>query len=303
MKRTTHEVNVAGKRLTFSNLEKVIYPKTGFTKAEVIDYYHRISPALLPHLKNRPLTFKRYPDGVDGFFFYEKNCPAHRPEWVQTAKVWSEGNNRDMYYCIANDLPTLLWAANLAVLELHTSLSLCKNVLQPSFLAFDLDPGPPADIVNCCEVGLMLRDIFSEMHLQCFPKTSGSKGLQVYVPLNTKVTYDETKTFAQSLAQLLEREHPNKITSIMKKSLRHNKVFIDWSQNDDHKTTVCPYSLRAMPRPTVSTPVTWEELGEALDQEDPSLVEFEAPEVIARVGREVDLFEPVLSLKQKLPEV
>jgi len=300
--RTVTKIEVQGKKLKFSNLDKILYPNAGFTKAGVIDYYSRIAPYLLPHLKNRPLTLKRYPDGVNGFFFYEKNCPRHRPEWVHTAPVWSEGNQRSMQYCLAQDLPTLLWAANLAVLELHTSLSMAKNVLQPSFLAFDLDPGPPADIIKCCEVGLWLRDIFAEFDMQCFPKTSGSKGLQVYVPLNTKVTYDQTKPFAHAMAQMLERRSPDKVTSVMKKSLRPNKVFVDWSQNDDHKTTVCVYSLRAKDEPTVSTPVQWEEVEAAFKKRDAARLSFTSDEVLKRVKKFGDLFEAVLKLKQKLPQ-
>ncbi|HYG76439.1 MAG TPA: non-homologous end-joining DNA ligase, partial [Planctomycetota bacterium] len=244
----------------------------------------------------------RFPDGVHGFSFYEKNCPVHRPEWVHTAPVWSEGNQRTMQFCLANDLPTLLWAANLAVLEFHTSLSLAKNVLQPSFLAFDLDPGPPADVINCCEVALWVRQIFNELGMQSFAKTSGSKGLQVYVPLNTKVSYDQTKPFAHALAQMLERQYPDKVTSVMKKSLRPKKVFVDWSQNDDHKTTVCVYSLRAKDRPTVSTPVKWEEVEEAFKKRDVSKLTFDYDQVLKRVDKFGDLFEPVLKLKQKLPQ-
>ncbi|PYX81759.1 MAG: ATP-dependent DNA ligase, partial [Acidobacteria bacterium] len=260
MARQTSQVEIQGKQLSLSNLQKVMYPATGFTKAQVIDYYVRIAPVLLPHLRGRPLTMKRYPEGVAGMHFYEKNCPTHRPEWVTTAPIWSEGNNRWMDYCMVQDLPTLVWAANLADLELHTSLSLAKKILQPTMLVFDLDPGPPADIVLCCQVGLWLRQIFEQLGLETFPKTSGSKGLQVYLPLNTPVTYEQTKPFAHELARILERQHPQIIVSDMKKSLRAGKVFVDWSQNDDHKTTVCVYSLRAKERPMVSTPVTWQEV-------------------------------------------
>src|ERR1700686_4315873 len=204
---------VEGKKLAVSNLNKVLYPKAGFTKGQLIDYYIRIAPVLLPHLKDRPLTMKRYPNGVDGEFFYEKNCPSHRPKWVKTAKVWSEGNNRIMHYCLAQDLPTLVWAANLADLELHTSLARKRDVTRPTMMVFDLDPGAPADIVQCCQVGLWLRDLFEHFNLQSFPKTSGSKGLQIYVPLNTPTTYDATKTFAHALAQLLEHEHRDHVVS------------------------------------------------------------------------------------------
>jgi bifunctional non-homologous end joining protein LigD len=294
-------VDVAGKHLKLSNLDKVLYPEANFTKGQVIDYYVRIAPVLLPHLHGRPLTMKRYPNGVNGMFFYEKNCPSHRPDWVKTARVWSEGNNRWMDYCVFEDLPTLVWAANLADLELHTSLSLGKDILQPSFLVFDLDPGPPANIVLCCQVGIWVRDIFANLGLKCFPKTSGSKGLQIYVPLNTAVTYNDTKPFAHELARLLERQHPQQVVSDMKKSLRTGKVFVDWSQNDDHKTTVCVYSLRAKERPTASTPVKWDEVENCLEKGDASLLVFEANEVVERSKKYGDLFEPVLTLKQKLP--
>ena len=211
------ELVVEGKKLSVSNLNKVLYPKVGFTKGQVIDYYIRIAPVLLPHLKDRPLTMKRYPNGVDAEFFYEKNCPSHRPKWVKTAKVWSEGNNRTMDYCLAQDLPTLVWAANLADLELHTSLAKKKDVARPTMMVFDLDPGAPADIVQCCQVGLWLRDLLGKIKLKSFAKTSGSKGLQVYVPLNTPVTFDQTKDLSRALAQLLEGEHGNLVTSNMSK--------------------------------------------------------------------------------------
>lgn len=296
-------VDIQGKRLKLSNLEKVLYPAVGFTKGQVIDYFVRISPVLLPHLKGRPLTLKRYPNGVNGMFFYEKNCPQHRPEWVQVAPVWSAGNNKWMNYCLAQDLPTLVWAANLADLELHTSLSLAKDVLRPTFIVFDLDPGEPANMVQCCQVGLWVRALFSQLGLESFAKTSGSKGLQIYVPLNTPVTYDDTKPFAHELARLLETQHRDLVVSDMKKALRVGKIFVDWSQNDDHKTTICVYSLRAKERPTVSTPVTWEEVENCLAKKDPKLLVFDSAQVLDRVQQYGDLFEPVLRLKQKLPPI
>src|SRR3979411_3006827 len=201
------QLAVDGKTLSVSNLDKVLYPKAGFAKGQVIDYYIRIAPVLLPHLRDRPLTMKRYPNGVDGEFFFEKKWPSHRPKWVKTAKVWSEGNKRMMHYCLAQDLPTLVWAANLADLELHTSLARKRNVAQPTMMVFDLDPGAPADIVQCCQVGLWLRELLSKMKLKSFAKTSGSKGLQVYVPLNTPATFDQTKDVSRALAQIIEREH------------------------------------------------------------------------------------------------
>jgi bifunctional non-homologous end joining protein LigD len=296
------ELIVDDRKLQVSNLDKVLYPKADFTKAQVIDYYIRIAPVLLPHLKDRPLTMKRYPDGVEGQFFYEKNCPVHRPKWVQTAKVWSEGNQRIMQYCLANDLPTLVWAANLADLELHTSLSRKNNIERPTMMVFDLDPGAPADIVQCCQVGIWLRELLSKMKLKAFPKTSGSKGLQVYVPLNTTVTYDQTKGLSRSLAQNLERTHPDRVTSNMSKALRKGKVFVDWSQNDQHKTTICVYSLRAKEQPTVSTPVTWAEVEMCLKKKKADFLKFRCDQTLERVAKEGDLFEPVETLKQKLPK-
>ena len=291
-------LDVNGKKLAVTNLDKVFYPQTGFTKGEVIDYYVRISPVLLPHLQRRPISLKRYPDGVEGIFFYEKQCPAHRPGWMKTARVpKSEGGAID--YCLINDLPALVWAANMADLELHTFLHKAPALQRPTVLAFDLDPGPPADILTACQVGLMLRKLFDSLGMESFPKTSGSKGLQVYVPLNRPVTYEKTKPFAHAVAQLLESQSPGKIVSVMSKSLRKGKVFIDWSQNDEKKTTVSVYSLRAKDRPTVSTPVTWKEVEAAVRQKKP--LSFDSVAVLRRVEKQGDLFAPVLTLQQKLP--
>jgi len=295
-KKATLDVN--GKKVGVTNLDKVFYPKTGFTKGEVIDYYVRISPVLLPHLHRRPISLKRYPDGVEGFFFYEKQCPSHRPDWVKTATV-SKKEGGEIDYCMLNDLPALVWAANLADLELHTFLHQAPAIQRPTALAFDLDPGAPADIIACCRVGLMVRKLFESFDMETFPKTSGSKGLQVYVPLNTAVTYEKTKAFAHAVAELLEIEHPEMVVSQMSKSLRKGKVFVDWSQNDDKKTTVCAYSLRAKDRPTTSTPLTWKEVEIAAAKKRP--LSFESTEVLRRVEKHGDLFAPVLTLKQKLP--
>jgi bifunctional non-homologous end joining protein LigD len=296
-------VEIEGKHLSLTNLDKVLYPATGFTKGQVIDYYARIAPVLVPHLAGRPLTLKRYPEGVDKEYFFEKNATKHRPDWVKTAPIWSEGNQRDVNYILANDLATLVWIANLAGIELHPSLSLAKDIASPRSMVFDLDPGPPANIVQCCQVGVWLRDIFDHFGLQSFPKTSGSKGLQIYVPLNTPTNYDSTKSFALALARLLENEHRELVVSDMKKQLRVGKVFVDWSQNDEHKTTVSVYSLRAREQPTVSTPVKWEEVQQALKKKDAALLVFEANQVLERVQKVGDLFDPVLALKQKLPKL
>ena len=268
----------------------------------MIDYYIRVAPVLLPHLKDRPLTMKRYPNGVDREFFYEKNCPTHRPSWVKTARVWSEGNRREMHYCLLQDLPTLVWAANLADIELHTSLARKQNVARPTMMVFDLDPGPPANIVQCCEVGIWLRDLLAKLELKSFPKASGSKGLQVYVPLNTPVTFDQTKELARDIARHLERKHSKLVLSEMSRALRKGKVFVDWSQNDEHKTTVNVYSLRAKELPTISTPIMWKEVEGALNKKDPHLLAFTSDQVLKRVDKFADLFDPINTLKQKLPK-
>ena len=296
-------IEVQGKQLKLSNLEKVLYPATGFTKQQVIDYYVHIAPALLPHLAGRALTRKRYPNGVDEEFFYEKNAPQHRPDWIKTVPVWSGRNRRTVHYILADDLATLVWLANLAAIELHPSLALAQDITCPTMMVFDLDPGPPATIVQCCQVGLWLREIFEHFDLQSFPKTSGSKGLQIYVPLNTPTKYEVTKTFAHALAQLLEHDHPEMVVSDMKKQVRTGKVFVDWSQNDEHKTTVAVYSLRARERPTVSTPVSWDEIEKCLKKKDPAMLVFEAKQTVARFEKMGDLSAPLLQLEQRLPDL
>jgi len=279
----------------------VLWPATGFTKGEVIDYYARLADVILPHLQERPLTLKRYPNGVEASFFYEKRCPGHRPDWVETAAIWSGRNEGEIDYCLCNDRATLVWLAQLAALELHPSLSLADKIDRPTVLAFDFDPGEPADIVDCCRVSLRLREMFAGLDLECFPKTSGSKGLQVYVPLNSDVSYEQTKPFARAVAQALERTEPDRVVSRMAKNLRKGKVLVDWSQNDQHKTTVAVYSLRARERPTVSTPLEWKEVEGVAEREDAKGLSFEATEVIARVEDRGDLFAPVLELEQALP--
>jgi bifunctional non-homologous end joining protein LigD len=296
-------IEVQGRDLRLSNLEKVLYPATGFTKKDVIDYYARIAPALLPHLTGRALTRKRYPDGVDGEPFFEKNAPMHKPDWVKTTPIWSGHGGRTVHYILADDMATLIWLANLAALELHPSLALAKDIKCPTVMAFDLDPGPPANIVQCCQVAMWLREIFEHLGLQSFAKTSGSKGMQLYVPLNTPTTFEKTKLFSHALAQLLEQEHPKEVLSDMKKNLRTGKVFVDWSQNDEHKTTIAVYSLRAREHPTVSTPVSWDEVEKTLKKKDAGLLVFESKDVVKRFEKMGDLFEPVLELKQKLPEL
>jgi bifunctional non-homologous end joining protein LigD len=292
-------VDVEGHELSLSNLDKVMYPETGFTKGQVIDYYTRIAPAVLPHLRDRPLTLKRYPNGVEGGHFYEKQCPSHRPDWVRSEPV--ELSSKTIQFCICDDLPTLVWLANLADLELHPSLSKIPEVERPAIMAFDLDPGPGTGLAECCEVALLLRDALAALGLECFPKTSGSKGIQVYVPLNTGgVDYDHgTKRLSNALARHLESQHPKLIVSSQKKELRKNRVLIDWSQNDEHKTTVGVYSLRARERPTVSTPLMWEEV----EAGDPDALVFETEDVLARFEEHGDLFAAVEALEQELPDL
>jgi bifunctional non-homologous end joining protein LigD len=286
-----------GRRLKLTNWDKVLFPKAGFTKGELIAYYARIAPVVLPHLRDRPLTLKRYPNGVESDYFYEKQSPSHRPEWVQTARIGS------IDYTLAQDRPTLIWLANLADVELHTSLSLAHSPQQPTMLVFDLDPGPPAGIAECCEVGQVLHGLFAQLGAESFAKTSGSKGLQVYVPLNVAVSYEQTKPLARRIAELLEQRMPELVVSRMTKRLRPGRVLVDWSQNDAHKTTVTVYSGRARERPTVSTPVTWEEVARCREAGGERMLTFEVDEVLARAGEQGDLFAPVLSLKQELPAV
>ncbi len=295
------ELVVAGRKMPVSNLDKVLFPATGFTKGDLIHYYVEISGMRLPHLKKRPVTLKRYPDGVEGFFFYERHCPAHKPAWVKTARAERHEKGGDIDYCVLGDLPSLVWAANLANIEIHTFLHLGAALERPRAVAFDLDPGAPADVVDCCRVALWMKEIFDALKLQSFAKTSGSKGLQVFVPLNSAVTYERTKAFSKTLAEYLEREHGGFVVSKMQKSLRKGKVLIDWSQNDDHKTTVCVYSVRAKEHPTVSTPLEWREVELALKKKDAARLKFETADVLKRVKKQGDLFAPVLALKQKLP--
>ena len=297
-------VEIDGHQLKLSNLDKVLYPQAGFTKGEVIDYYARIAPAAVPHYAGRPMTLKRYPNGVDGQFFFEKNSPSHRPDWVTTVAVYSSHAKRTINFTVIDSPATLVWTANQAALELHASLSCGDKLDHPTMVVFDLDPGAPATIKECCEVACHLHDVLDHLGLEAFPKTSGSKGLQVYLPLNTPITYEEaggTKHFALAVAQLLEKKLPQLVVSNMSKDLRVGKIFVDWSQNDEHKTTSAVYSLRAREHPTVSTPVTWEEVERGVD--DPDGLRFEAGDVLKRVEAMGDLFAPTLSLRQELPKL
>jgi bifunctional non-homologous end joining protein LigD len=293
-------VEVEGRELKLSNLEKVLYPETGFTKGQLIDYYARIAPEMLAHLQGRALTVKRWPDGVEGKSFYQKHSPAHRPDWVRTVAIPAGGEEID--YTLCDDEPTLIWLANLAAIELHTPLARAEAIDRPTSMVFDLDPGAPADVIDTARVAVALQGLFEGLGLASFVKTSGSKGLQVYVPLNGEdVDFAATKTFSKAVAELFEQNEPERVVSRQTRARRGGKVLIDWSQNDRNKTTVCVYSLRARPRPTVSTPLDWEEVRAALDQGDPALLTFEAPQVLERVAEHGDLFAPVLSMVQELP--
>jgi bifunctional non-homologous end joining protein LigD len=294
-------IRTGGHEVAVSNPQKVLYPEAEFTKGEVVEYYSNIAPFILPHLKGRPLTLKRYPNGVDHPFFYEKMCPSHRPDWVATARMTT--TSRQIDFCVIEDQATLVWIANLASLELHTLLSRAPKLEKPTMMVFDHDPGEGADMLDCIRVARRFREMLRQLGLESFAKTSGGKGLHLYVPLNTNVTFDDTKEFSRAMAQLLEREDPKRGTTNMRKDLRKGKVFVDWSQNDRHKTTACAYTLRAHSRPTVSTPVEWAELDRALKKEDASGLVFETADVLKRVKKKGDLFEPVLKLKQTLPHV
>lgn len=292
------DVEVEGRRLRLSNLDKVLYPEAGFTKAEVVDYYARIAPVMVPHLAGRGVTLRRYPDGVEEGSFFEKRCPGHRPEWLST--VTGPGDRRGgIEYCCLDTAPALVWAANMAALEIHAPMALGSDIEAPVMCVFDLDPGAPAGLRECAEVALDIDHVLERFGLAGVVKTSGSKGLQVYVPLNTPHTHEDCSSFALAVAQLLERVQPDKVTSTMRKAARPGKVFVDWSQNSRHKTTVAVYSLRAQPRPTVSTPVSWDEVDEASRTGELS---FEAPEVLQRVAAHGDLFAGGLELRQELPE-
>lgn len=296
------DLDVEGQEVRLSNLDKVLYPETGFTKGQVIDFYIRISQYLLPHLRDRPVTLKRYPNGVRGKFFYEKDAPRFTPAWVKTFPVPRRAGGRDIRYILINDLATLVWCANMANLELHPFLHRAPHIDRPTSVVFDLDPGEGADVLACAEVAFLLKDVLEGSKLQAFAKVSGSKGMQVYAPLNTTVTYAATQPFARATAQRLERDHGDRIVSGMNKDLRQGKVFIDWSQNSDFKTTVGVYSLRAKrDRPFVSMPVSWEELRRAVKKGKAESLYFAPEEALNRLKKTGDIFAPALTLKQKLP--
>jgi len=293
---------VGGKEIALSNLNKVMYPKTGFTKGQVVEYYREIAPYLLPHLKDRPITLKRFPNGVTGEHFYEKRAPSHAPSWIKTFAVGRRSENSVIDYILINDLPTLVWSANMANLEMHPFLARAPHVDRPTMLVFDLDPGEGADILRSCEAAFLVKDLLDRLELESLVKVSGSKGIHLHVPLNRNMTYEATQPFAKSIAQALENEHPRLIVSEMPKARRKGKVLVDWSQNSEHKSTASVYSLRArIDGPFAALPVTWEELNKALKNKDTAMLFFRPDAALNRVKKLGDLFEPLLKLKQNLP--
>jgi bifunctional non-homologous end joining protein LigD len=298
--RDSGDLEVAGRRLTIRNLDRVVFPQTGTTKGELLDYYVRIADTMLPHLAERLLHMHRYPEGVEGPRFWQKGCPEHRPDWLPVAPVWSRDKNANIDFCVVNELAALLWAVNIGSIELHTSLHRRDDLARPTVLAFDLDPGEGVGVLECCEIALRVREVLGDLGLQAWAKTSGSKGLQVYVPLNTDVSYAITKSLARTIAELLEAQAPDAVVSRMAKHLRRGKVLVDWSQNTEHKSTVCAYSVRAKARPTVSTPLRWEEVESAVDSGRAASLTFELHDVLERVVAHGDLFAEVLTRRQPL---
>jgi bifunctional non-homologous end joining protein LigD len=294
---TPGTLNIGGRDLALSNLDKVLWPATGTTKGDMVGYYARIAPVLVSHLAGRAITLKRFPNGVDGTSFFEKNCPSYKPPWLETVKMG------EVNYCLVEDPASVVWLANLAAIELHPTLAAKPDLGSPTSVVFDLDPGPPADVITCARVALLVRELLSQLHLETWAKTSGSKGIQLYAPLNSGATYEGSAPFAKAVAQLLERRHPELILSYQLKTARAGKVLIDWSQNAASKTTVSVYSMRARPQPTVSTPVTWDELDDALSAGDPAALSFEWAEVLDRVDRHGDLMADLLTLEQELPDL
>ncbi len=296
-------VEMAGRRLPLSNLEKNLYPSYGFTKAHILEYYRRISPFILPHLKDRALTMKRYPEGVEKDFFFEKRCPSHRPAWVKTAEI-PQDDGEQMTFCLINNLETLMWVENLASIELHVPLARAGSPGTPDSMVFDLDPGDEAGIAECSRVALTLRELLFRMNLESYVKTSGKKGLHVYVPLNhKKTTFEDTKTFSRTVAGIMQKHYPDLVTARMDKKYRKAKVFINWSQNDASKTMICVYSLRARGKPFVSFPLEWKDLKKLDGSGDPEKLQVMTSEAVSRIEKKGDLFQEVLVKEQKLPHL
>jgi bifunctional non-homologous end joining protein LigD len=299
--RASWSVEVDGHTLRLTNLRKVLYPEVGFTKAAVLDYYARIAPTLLPHIRGRAMTLKRYPDGVAGPHFYDKHC-AGRPDWLPTAAMWSERKGDDIHFCRIDDTASLLWTVNHGNLEMHPLLSIVPDFDTPTTLAFDLDPGEPAGLLEAAELALVLRDMLAGVGLQTWAKASGSRGVQVYAPLNSRAGFDAAKAFARNVAEVMAARMPDRVVARMDKGLRSGKVLLDWSQNDRHKSTVAAYSLRAkLDRPTVSVPVSWRELEDTVDGGRADALLIAPEETLERVKEHGDLFAPVLTCVQQLP--
>jgi bifunctional non-homologous end joining protein LigD len=296
-------VELEGRRLPLSNLEKDLYPSYGFTKARILEYYRRISEFILPHLRDRALTLKRYPEGVEKDFFFEKRCPGHRPAWVKTAEV-PQHEGQPITFCVVNDLETLLWVENLASLELHVPLARADSPETPDSMVFDLDPGLPADMFDCGRVALILRDLLSRMGLASYVKTSGQKGLHVFVPLNRKeTTFEDTRTFSKAVAEIMQKHYPDLVTAKMAKQQREARVFINWSQNDSSKTMICVYSLRAREKPFVSFPFDWRELENLVGLGDQERLQVLHSDAVRRAVEKGDLFREVLVKEQTLPHL
>jgi bifunctional non-homologous end joining protein LigD len=300
---TSKIIDLAGKRLSLSNLEKVLYPSCGFTKAHVQEYYRRIASFILPHLQGRALTLKRYPEGVDRPFFFEKRCPSHRPPWVETAEI-SRSDGEQMTVCLVNNLETLLWVANLASLELHVPLARAASPETPDAMVFDLDPGESANILDCAKVALILRELLSRLKLASMVKTSGQKGLHVMVPLNyPEATFEDTKTFSRTVAVIMDKNYPDLVTAKMARDARKGKVFINWAQNDSSLTMISVYSLRAREKPYVSFPLDWEKLEQLAEGGDPERLQVLQDEAVRRSEEAGDMFWEILTKQQKLPHL
>ena len=295
--RQGRSVEVGGRTLDLGNLDKVLWPATGFTKGQMVDYYARVAPVMLPHLAARPVTLRRWPDGVEAGSFFEKNCPSHRPAWLPTIELG------EVAYCSLAEPAALVWTANLAAIELHPTLASAPELGRPRAVVFDLDPGEPADLLSCARVALVLRGALDHLGLVSWAKTSGSKGLQLYVPTNTAVGFEETRDLAFRLARLVEAAHPELVVTTAERRLRTGKVLIDWAQNHPSRTTVCVYSLRAWATPSVSTPVGWDELEAALEDGDRGRLRFSPDEVLRRIERRGDLMAPVLEVSQEIPRL
>jgi bifunctional non-homologous end joining protein LigD len=296
---TTFEVE--GRRVAVTNLEKVLWPEVGMTKRELLEYYVRVAATLLAHLRGRALTLRRFPDGVDGISWHQNECRGE-PDWLTVFETEGRGGRR-LRFCMVEDVASLVWVANQAAIELHPFLWTVDAPRRPTEVVFDLDPGEPADIVDCAQVALALRGLLDELRLESLVKTSGSLGLHVHVPLGSPQDPEHTKAFARLLARALAEQRPDEVVAEMRKASRPGRVYVDWLQNDATRQTVAPYSLRGLPWPTVAAPVTWEEVEETAETGDRGRLTFLAADIRARIDRHGDLFAPALELEQELPRL